>query len=64
MIVEILKDDERFGLKKGQLYEAKRYWLDPQEKVTIIKRVTKKDLRPIGKERLCNQYVSNVKIVN
>lgn len=63
MIVEILENDERFEIKKGQLFEAKRYWLEPQEKVTLLKRVTKKDLKPIGKEVLCNQYISNVKII-
>lgn len=63
MILEILENDERFNIKKGQLFEAKRYWLDPQEKVTLLKRVTKKDLKPMGKEVLCNQYFSNVKII-
>ncbi len=42
MLVEILENDERFKIKKGQLFEAKRYWLEPQEKVTLLKRVTKK----------------------
>ena len=63
MIVEILKNDERFNIKKGQLFEAKRYWLDPQEKVTLLKRVTKKDFSPIGEEVLCNQYFTDVNII-
>lgn len=63
MIVEILKTDERIGVKKGQIYEAKRYWLDPNEKVTLLKRLSKKDRMPIGKEPNCNEYLCNVKII-
>lgn len=63
MIVEILKSDERLGLKKGQIFEAKRYWLDPISKVTLLRRLTKKDRKPIGKVPMCNQYLSEVKIL-
>ena len=56
MIVEILKTDERLGIKSGQLYEAKKYWLDP-DKVTLLRRLTKKERKPIGKEPLINQYI-------
>lgn len=64
MIVEILKSDERTGVKKGQIYEAKRYWLGPNSKVTLLRRLTKKDRRPIGKEPNCNEYFHNVKVIS
>jgi hypothetical protein len=63
MVVEILKDDERFKIKAGQLFEAKRYWLDPTSKVTLLRRLTKKDRKPIGKDPECNQYLSNVRML-
>jgi hypothetical protein len=63
MIVEILKDDIRFNIKAGQIFEAKRYWLDPTSKVTLLRRLTKKDRKPIGKCPECNQYISDVKIL-
>lgn len=61
MIVEILKTDIRFGLKKGQLYNAKTYSVDPS-KVTLLNRVTKAG-RHMKKNPMCNEYCSNVKIV-
>ena len=63
MIIEILKHDERFKIKAGQLFEAVRYWVDPTSKVTLLRRLTKKDRKPIGKNPECNQYLSNVRIL-
>lgn len=64
MIVEILKSDERIGIKRGQIYEAERYWLDPNDKVTLLRRHTKKDRKPIGKSPDCNEYLCNVRIIS
>lgn len=63
MIVEILKDDPRLGIKKGQIYEAERYWLDPYSKVTLLQRLTKRSRKPVGGDPSCNQYRSEVKIL-
>ena len=51
MRVKILKTDKRLGIKKGEIYKVKRYWLDPQEKVTLLSRETD-DYNP-----KCNQYI-------
>lgn len=32
----MLKDNERLGYKKGEVYEAETYWLDP-DKLTAMK---------------------------
>ena len=63
MIVEILKSDDRLGVKKGQIYKAKIYLLDP-DKVTLLRRLTKKDRKPVGKEPMVNQYLSEVSVLN
>lgn len=57
MIVEIIKDDPRCGLKVGDQFEAIRYWLDPQEKVTLLRRISD------GWVPDCNEYIHNVKFV-
>lgn len=57
MIVEILKTDPRTGVSKGERYEAKRYWLDPIEKVTLLKRISD------GWTPDCNEYIHNVKFI-
>jgi len=62
MIVEILKTDKRLGVKAGQIYQAEKYWLDP-DKVTLLRRLTKKERKPIGKEPLVNQYTSDVRVL-
>lgn len=62
MVVEILNTDERTGVKSGQIYKAEKYWLDP-EKVTLLRRLTKKDRKPIGKEPLVNEYMCNVRVL-
>ena len=62
MIVEILKSCKQTGIRKGQVYKAKRYALDPS-KVTLLKRIKKKDGSEMGKDPMCNEYVSNVRIL-
>lgn len=64
MIVEILKTDEQTGVKKGQIYEATPYFLEPQGKVTLVRRLTKKDRKPIGKSPDCNEYRNNINIIS
>lgn len=49
MYVKILQTDERLRVTEGEIYEAERYWLDP-DKVTLIGRV------PDGFDPMCNQY--------
>ena len=56
MVVQLLKDDPRFKLKKGEIFEAQVYWLDP-EKITLLKRL------PDGFDPECNQYRGSVKIL-
>ena len=57
MKVEILKTDKRLGIKKGEVYNAIRYWLDPKEKVTLLSRVLD------GYNPHCNQYFEEIKIL-
>lgn len=63
MLVEILKTDTNTGVKKGQIYQAERYFLDPTNKVVLVKRLTKKNRKPISKKINCTEYLSNVKII-
>jgi hypothetical protein len=63
MIVEILEDQPRLGLKKGHWYRAKAYWVDPSSKWTLINRVSKSG-RDFKKDPMCNQYRSQVKCVH
>ena len=53
MRVQILKTDKRLGVKAGEVYEARRYLLDP-DKVTLDRRV------PDGYDPCCNQYLHEV----
>lgn len=57
MRVKILKDCQSTGIKKGEIYEAKRYWLDPQCKVTLLRRI------PDGHDPECNEYFYNVEVL-
>lgn len=57
MIVELLKDEPRFKINKGDQFKAIAYHLDPQEKVTLLKRLSD-DFVPE-----CNEYRHNVKIL-
>lgn len=54
MKIMILHDDERIGVKAGEIYEAKRYKYDPHEKYDLIGRV------PDGHDPECTQYISSV----
>lgn len=63
MLVEILKTNTNTGIKKGQIYEAERYFLDPESKVVLLKRLTKKNRKPIGKTPNCTEYLNNIKII-
>ena len=56
MIVQLLEDDSRFNIKKGEIFEAQIYHLDP-EKITLLKRL------PDGFDPECNQYRGSVKIL-
>ena len=62
MIVEILEDQPRLGIKKGQLYNAEPYWIDPPTKVALLNRVSKSG-RHFKKNPMCTQYRSQVKII-
>lgn len=55
MKVELLKSDKRFGIKKGEIYDAFAYPLDPMTKVQIL---DKKG------EPICNVYRVDVKRAN
>lgn len=57
MKVEILKSDKRLGVKKGEMYKARPYSLDPGAKVELISRI------PDGYDPMCSQYRNEVKIV-
>lgn len=54
MKVKILETDERLGIKAGEIYEAKRYQLDPHEKLSLLAR------EPDGYCPECNQYLHQV----
>ena len=55
--VELLKDEPRFKIKKGDRFKAICYWLDPQDKVTLLSRIGD------GYDPECNEYWHNVKRV-
>lgn len=61
-IVKIKKSCESTGVQEGQIYKAKRYWLD-SSKVTLLQRLTDKSRKPIGKSPDCNEYLNNVEIL-
>jgi len=54
MRIRILETDKRLGVKKGEIYKARRYHYDPQEKVTLLGR------EPDGYDPECNQYINEV----
>tara|TARA_B100000929_G_scaffold287512_1_gene274336 strand:- start:2391 stop:2618 length:228 start_codon:yes stop_codon:yes gene_type:complete len=54
MKVKILKTDKRLGIKAGEIYEAERYHMEPQTKVTLLSRV------PDGYDPCCNQYIHEI----
>jgi len=62
MIVEILETDKNLGIAKGSWYRAKTYMGDPS-KISLLRRLSKKTLQPMGKCIICNQYRSEVDII-
>ena len=54
MQYKILKDDERLGIKAGEIYEGERYKYDPQTKVSLLYRI------PDGYKPECNMYLDDV----
>jgi len=56
LIVRLKEDDPHFKLKKGDVFEAQIYWLDP-EKITLFRRLSD-DFDP-----QCNQYRHAVEIL-
>jgi hypothetical protein len=63
MIVKILVDEPRFGLKKGQFYNATPYWIDPGSKVTLLNRVSKKG-KHFKRNPWCNEYRNRIKVIS
>ena len=57
MLVKLKADDERFGMKAGDILEVTPYWLDPSDKLTVIRRVSD------GFDPRCNVYRSQVESV-
>lgn len=53
-LVKLKADDERFGMKAGDILEVEPYWLDPSDKFTVIRRVSD------GFDPGCNVYRSQV----
>jgi len=58
MIVRIKETNKSLGVKKGELYTAVPYWLDPTSKCSLEKNLK------TGKPGTCNQYWSDVEIVD
>lgn len=58
MVVEIIADDPRLGLLKGERYRAAPYSLDPGSKVTLLSRVGD------GHDPECNQYLHQFAFVD
>ena len=63
MVVELLNTNMNLGLKAGHYYLAEPYWVDPEAKVVLLVRLSKKDRKPIGKNPRCTQYRYEVKII-
>lgn len=56
-VVEFTADDPRFGITKGDQFEAHPYVMDPTCKWTLVRRLTD------GFAPGCNAYRSQVRIV-
>lgn len=37
--IRMLKDNERLGFRKGEIYEVEPYWLDPQTKLSAVRKI-------------------------
>jgi len=57
MLVQVKESDKRLGVKKGEVYVAEQYHLDPHEKCTLLRRL------PDMHEPMCNQYWHEVEIM-
>lgn len=57
MRVKIIKTDKRLGVKKGEIYNAFPYWLDPTAKLVLDSRV------PDGYKPYCTHYSNEVEII-
>lgn len=57
MKVQVFKTNERLGLTEGEIYEAERYWLDPNRKVVLQSRI------PDGYNPECTAYFDDIKII-
>ncbi|XKH58552.1 hypothetical protein LG293_15985 (plasmid) [Citricoccus nitrophenolicus] len=57
MVLEVLEDDDRFGVSAGEQYFAKTYWLDPGAKASLLARLGD------GYDPSCNQYWHTVRFV-
>lgn len=55
-LVRMKADDDRFGLKAGDVLAVIPYWLDPAEKWTVLRRVSD------GFDPGCNVYRDQVVI--
>lgn len=53
MKVKIKKTDKNVSTKKGEVYNARPYWLDPDKVVLLYKN---------GKEK-CTEYLENVEVL-
>lgn len=58
MLVKLKKDEPRFKIFAGDIFEAEPYWLDPQTKVSLLKRISD------GYDPECNEYMSNVELID
>lgn len=56
--VEILKDDPRLKLKKGEVYIAEVFWQDPTAKAALIERVSD------GFDPMCTVYWQDIKCLD
>lgn len=54
MRVKILRDDDRFNVKRGEIYKAARYTYDPHNKISLLHR------EGDGFDPRCNQYIDDV----
>lgn len=63
MLVEIIKDDMRYGLREGDRFLAKTCRWD-YKKIDLIQRVLR-DRRVVGKKKhICNLDMDDVKVID
>ena len=56
-LYRLLADDPRFGMSEGDVLECEPYWLDPSEKLTVLRRLSD------GFDPCCNVYRHQVERV-